>query len=777
MTTIRISVRTIALCVAAGNIVTVQAQQSDATEQAIVEEVVVTALKRAANLQDVPASITALSSDQLASLHLETATDLATQVPNLQATSVMGGSTPIFSLRGVSMNDYSLNQSSPIATYVDEVYKGNVAVFGVQMFDLERVEVLRGPQGTLYGKNTTGGAINFVTKRPDFHNEGFITLGAGDYNRRSAEGAIGGSLVDEQLAGRLAFTYSKADGWFENGYAGGPDLEALDEHAVRVGLRYQPSDNVDVFLRLATSEQKAANYGIYARPGAAGIGGGLYSLFNSFDPTLNPQTDYFRSGLGSYDIESNYTPDRKATAHSAALTIDWRASDHYTVTSITSWDEGSLFVPEDTDGSPLQTLEIAYDNDARQIGEDLRLTSTLPGRFNFIAGAYVGKDTVEGSTEMRFFNDLDLNFDGSRDALDCIASLDTLATPDPSDDLFPVGCRAGNTFEQERKNWALYTDVTYDLTDSTRLGAGVRYTRDQGTLEPFTAQIRGSDGLVLANTIPGDPANVDAGTRREFDDDEVTGRIGLEHTTDSGALLFVNFSRGYRSSAFNSQAFFDPSELTVVEPESIDSVEVGAKTEWFAKSLTLNVSAFHYGYENQQLLDVDPATALQFLRNIDKSSIDGAEVELISRPAASLTLHAGLSWLDAKIDKATLRGIDIAGNTLPLAPDFSANAAADWDVALGSALTLGLHVDANYSDGQFFEPFNTERLKQGSYYLANARIALRASDDRWEIAAWGKNLTDEFYVTSAIDLIDSFGYDYFHVGAPRTFGLDATVRF
>ena len=298
--TIRASVSTIALCVgAAGTFATVRAEEADAPGQASIEEVVVTALKRAANLQDVAASITALSADQLTTLGFGSPTDLASQVPNLQATSVMGGSTPIFSLRGVSMNDYSMNQSSPIASYVDEVYKGNVALFGVQMFDLERVEVLRGPQGTLYGKNTTGGAINFVTKKADFRNEGFLTLGAGNYDRVTAEGAIGGALVDDRLAGRLAFTYSSADGWFENGYAGGPDLEAVDEYAVRLSLRYQPSDTLDVYLRLATSEQNSANFGIYARPGAAGVGGGLYALFNSVDPTLNPQTDYFRTGLGS----------------------------------------------------------------------------------------------------------------------------------------------------------------------------------------------------------------------------------------------------------------------------------------------------------------------------------------------------------------------------------------------------------------------------------------------------------------------------------------------
>lgn len=182
----------------------------------VIPEIVVTAEKRSETLQSVPVSVTALTGAQLGQLKLDTPSDLVTQVPNLQVNGIVGEGSPLFSLRGVSMFDYSLNQSSPVASYIDEVYKGNFTLFGVELYDLERVEVLRGPQGTLYGKNTTGGAINFITHKPGFDTEGDIKVGLGDYNRREVEGAFQTAVVPERIAARFAFTYTKVDGFIQN---------------------------------------------------------------------------------------------------------------------------------------------------------------------------------------------------------------------------------------------------------------------------------------------------------------------------------------------------------------------------------------------------------------------------------------------------------------------------------------------------------------------------------------------------------------------------------
>src|SRR6266850_8560629 len=217
----------------------VHAETPAQTDGGALEEVVVTAQKRAETLESVPVSVTVLTGAQLGELKFDTPSDLVTQIPNLQVDGIIGEGSPIFSLRGVSMFDYSLSQSGPVASYIDEVYKGSVVLFGVEMYDLERIEVLRGPQGTLYGKNTTGGAINFITHKPGFDPQGYIKIGAGNYDRKEAEGAFQAGLIPDRLAVRVAFSYTKANGFLQNVLPGYPDLEGIDQYGVRLSMLFK----------------------------------------------------------------------------------------------------------------------------------------------------------------------------------------------------------------------------------------------------------------------------------------------------------------------------------------------------------------------------------------------------------------------------------------------------------------------------------------------------------------------------------------------------------
>jgi iron complex outermembrane recepter protein len=345
------------------------AMAQDAAPQTAVEEtasddIVVTAQKRSERLQDVPISISAIGGDALQRQRVTSADDLVTKIPNLQLTSTVGDNTPIFALRGVSMSDYSLNQASPVATYYDEVYKGNFALLGVAMYDLERVEVLRGPQGTLYGKNTTGGAVNLISRTPQLgETEGYVNLGYGNYNRIDANGAVSVPL-GETLAARVAFTFARADGWFKNQLPGKPDLASVREYGIRGSLLFEPTDGVRFILRGSTSYQNPRNYGIYAQPEA-----------------IN------RFGLKRREIEANVTDRRRARTYSVSLTGNIDVSDSLAITSVTSWDKGSLNFYEDTDGTASQLLEIPYGDRAKQFAQDLRLTSDFSGPFNFILGA------------------------------------------------------------------------------------------------------------------------------------------------------------------------------------------------------------------------------------------------------------------------------------------------------------------------------------------------------------------------------------------------------
>ena len=357
-----ISVSSLALV--AGWATTVSAQEAGAAgEQA--GEIIVTANKRSENLQDVPISLSAVAGDALEKGRTTQIDELVTKVPNLQLTSTVGENTPIFALRGVSLNDFSLNQSGPVATYYDEVYKGNFALLGIALFDQERVEVLRGPQGTLYGKNTTGGAVNLISRAPKLgQTEGYFNLGYGNFDRIDVNGAIN-TPIGENAALRVAGTFARADGWFENVLPGQPDLASVREYGVRAALYFEPSDTVDITLRASTSYQNPRNYGIFAQPEAVN-----------------------RPGLERREIAANETSRRRARTYSLALTANIDLSDTLSLTSITSWDKGSLNFVEDTDGQGIALLEIPYSARANQIAQDLRLSSDFDGPFNFILGAY-----------------------------------------------------------------------------------------------------------------------------------------------------------------------------------------------------------------------------------------------------------------------------------------------------------------------------------------------------------------------------------------------------
>ena len=697
------------------------------------EEIVVTATKRAEKLQDIPISIAAIGGDTLAQSRVTQADELVTKIPNLQLTSTVGDNTPIFALRGVSMSDYSLNQASPVATYYDEVYKGNFALLGVAMYDLERVEVLRGPQGTLYGKNTTGGAVNLISRSAKLGaSDGYVNVGYGNYNRFDASGAKN-FAINDTLAARIAFTYSKADGWFENVVPGKKDLAGVDEWGVRASVLWEPNDSMKWVLRASTSLQTPTNYGIYAEPAAS-----------------------VRAGLSTRQIAANIDKTRYARTQSVALTGTIDVGSNLTLTSITSYDKGILDFYEDTDGQSNELLEVPYYDNASQVAQDLRLTSDFSGPFNFILGAYFNRESVFNRSAFEIGKDIDSDgLPGVTDA-DCAIGL-------------PLGCIFQNEFSQKKKSFALYTDASYELSDALTLRGGLRFTDDKGEQTGFRSDALGPNRVLVATLIPP--------TSLSYKKTNVSGKIGLDYKLADDRLLYANFSRGYRANSFNAQAFFDPSEVSVAKPETVDAFEVGIKSQWADRRVTLNAAAFSYKYTNQQFLNIDPNTAAQTLLNLPESRITGAELELTARASDAITLRAGLGLLDAKVKKGIVSGVDVKDNSLSNAPKMTFNGGIDADVWQDNEGSLSAHVDVAYSASQYFEVINVPRLQQGSYTLLNAHLDWESADGKWTAAVWGKNLADKFYHTSRVDLLAGFGFDYNHIGAPRTFGISAGMKF
>jgi iron complex outermembrane receptor protein len=767
-----------------------QAPVADApADSGTLQEIVVTAEKRSESLQSVPVSVTVLTSSQLGELKLDSPSAIATQIPNLQVGGVNGEGSPIFSLRGVSMFDYSLNQSSPVASYVDEVYKGNVVLFGVELYDLERIEVLRGPQGTLYGKNSTGGAINFITKKPGFDTEGDIQVGTGNYGREEAQGAFQTGLVPDKLAVRVAFTYTKVNGFMQNVLPGYPDMEGVRQFGVRLSLLYNISDDLTATLRMSKSKQDPVDYAIIAgnigAKGVPGVGGlGYYRTLSGAQngvPLTNQQ------------VAQDYTPDREQFNEATALTLDWKIDPSLALTSITSWDEGSLFNPDNTDGAPINVFKIPYYGETRQLTQDLRLTSTSDAPFQFIAGAYYQHEMIYNSTENQIYNLT------SADYTTCQSSSFGAGQGYYAGSLLNVGCDYYNSFIQVRNSWATYTDDSYAINSLIKLRAGLRYTHENAIQKNALDQLRGSDQTPIANlgffseqpgpngpyygptlALPGS-ANytsiIDRTRSQTLHNTAVTGHAGVDITPTKDSLIYASYSRGFRAGAFNAQFLFSPQDFTTVKPETVDSYEIGFKTAWFDNRLEVNGAAFHYQYKNQQIIDVRP-DGEQPLINLPKSKIDGGELEVVTRPVRSLTLRGGLGFLDAVIQDGTIAGgtISVDGHQLPEAPHVSATLSTDWDAFNLGANHVVLHLDGNYASKQYFELVNENRIAQVPYGLLNARITLFGPGDKWHLAFWDNNLTDHFYLTNAYDL-QSLGFDYLHRGLPREFGVDAGYHF
>ena len=740
---------------------TALAQQAEPTapereNSPVIEEIVVTAQRRTEDVQNVPIAMSVLTGEQLGAQGIRRAEDLGIGVPNLQISQPLGQGLPVFSLRGVSMSDYSLSQNGPIAVYYDEVYKGNWAIMGVGFFDLERVEVLKGPQGTLYGKNTTGGAINLIARRPQFETGGSLSAGYGNYDHYSAEGALEVAL-SETLGARVAFTMDRADGTVENAYPGAPDASSTRQHGIRASLRFNPSENLDLTLRASTSLQNPWNYGIPATPGPDGIGAPVYNLFGI--------PGDFRTGLDRREIETPDIRKQDFRTNAIAANADIRLGETITLTSITSWDEGTMELGEDGEGTPLEMGFNSYYGKTTQVTQDLRLTSDFDGPFNFIVGAFYGDEEISNHTDLRFFMDIDVNDDGGIDAQDCL------------DGGFFIACNYYNRFRQKKTSIAAYSDLRYELTDTVTLRGGLRYTQDKGELRDFLAQLRAPDRTPLFNVIPGSDTDLSATSSMDFDDDNVSGKLGVDYALSDDAMLYASYSRGYRGAAFNAQAFFSPDELSIAEPEEIQAVEAGFKSELFGRRVRFNGSAFWYEYENQQVLDVDPDTLVQSLVNLPKSRIVGVELDLQARVTDALGFSAAVGYTDSEVREGSSQGIDISGNRLISAPSFTVSTAVDWSIPLGQWGAADARVDAAYASKQYYDLLNRASTAQDAYWLMNSRIRLHPEDDRYGVALWVKNLTNTFYRTGRYDAMDGFGYIYNHVNEPRTYGVTVDVRF
>jgi iron complex outermembrane recepter protein len=733
-----------------------------------IEEVVITAQKRSENVQDVPVAISAFTAENMSNMKMETANDIASGVPNLQVSSPYGETQPIFSIRGQSMSDYNTNQSSPVGVYVDEAYIGANFLQGMALFDLERVEVLRGPQGTLYGKNTTGGAINFISRAPGLDGTGGeVTTTFGDYGREHVDAAAETEIIEGRLGVRAAYTYTKTDGHHKNHFPGGDDLSSVDTWAGRITLRYE-GEGMDATFRYTSGDNEGSATAVVSEGRISVPGVGNTDAVGLLVGQLTRQ-----SGWDAWEGSHNKAETYRTEFDTAMLTVNWDIGD-YTLTTVTSYLKGKGLNQADTDGAPWKLLEIDWGTEVKQFSQDLRIASDFDGPFNFIGGIYYAKDTsdVENIFELlHATGDLGVPF----------SPMNNVVT-NPAANAATSGITTIQRYTQERDSIALYLHTTYDITDQWALTAGLRYTKDEGNGNDLHTQLADYDRNPVGDLIM--PGSFDQGAA-EYNDSEFTGKIGLDYQFDEDLMIYTSYSRGYRSSAFNGGAQFAANEVGVAAPEFVDAYEAGFKSQLLEGSIQFNGAVFYYDYTDQQFVNL--IGIQQFLQNGDKSTIKGFELEVISRITEALTVNAGLGYLNTEFKELTLSDtvnggdIELDGNELFNAPELNFNLAVDYVITDNSMGVLSISADTVYTSEQWFSAYNDDlnydEIKADSSWMSNAKLSWDSVDDSISIALWVKNIENNDEPSFAINTQGGFGFDYYTVGLPRRMGVDVTYRF
>lgn len=708
-------------------------------------EIVVTAQRRTQNLQDVPASVAAIGGATLAARNIVTINDLSSAASNLQISNPYGtGSPPAFTIRGISSTDFSANQSRPIAVYIDEGIRQLPSFETVPLFDVDHIEVLRGPQGALYGKNATGGAINIITTRPGFDTSGYFEAGYGNFNRRESAGAFQTAIVPDVLALRLAYTYLKNDGTIQNLYPGAPDVNQTDIFAFRGSLLFLPVHGLEILARFTHSFSGGRNPGIYADNVNYGLAG---------FPELDAIPGSNRQGLGFFQSNQNFIGSRHIRNDGINLQVKVDLPHAFTLASITTYDQGKWLETVDTDGTAVDQERDSDNADReRQFVQEVRLTGKI-GPAQLLFGGFYSHDKVDIHYQYAYFGDPACT----------VSCVDLSGFGDGS-----LGYILSNAFTQRRDSYSAYGRVEYDLTSRLQLAGGLRWSHDRVAVAQYTAYFGDpADPQAFQTIAPTDFA-------KSFSN--VSGEAVLTWKPAADITSYASFKQGYRTGAINGQAYTDVSEITTAAPpETANSWEIGLKTKPVG-GVTLNLAGFYAIYRNQQITSAEDGGGILIypLRSIDRSRIFGAEADLSVRASRDLSLSGSLGYTDAKYTKGVVAGDDVAGNQLTNSARWSGNASVEWTAARIGRATLVLRADATYQSKVYFDVHETPSIVEDGHIVSGASATFEIGD--WSLATWVTNAFNERYFTNGLNT-SSEGFTYKVRGTPREFGARVKVRF
>lgn len=685
-------------------------------------DIVVTAQRRQESLQRVPLSITALGGDALQQRGITNSDQIAHVTPGLTLNS--GGGFPQPFLRGVG-SDRTANSEPSVATYIDGVYVALSAGSAQELYDIDRVEVLRGPQGTLYGRNATGGAINIITKRPSDKFLAQMSGTAGSHDLFSGNAYLSGP-VGSTLAASVAFSSMRRDSFAKNistrQQAGGVDHESA--LAGRAKLLWEPSEGFEAELSIDGTRTDSFDALAYRQLQTNATGFALGGITGSkpFEVAY---------ALPVYNKVRQYGGSLRFLAELGAVNLQ----------SLSGYRNTKQFPPVELSATDaLVTRVFINPSRSEQYSQEVQLLSGSDSSFEWILGGYYFHEKSGNNPYFLTVTNI------LHQALDISSITDS---------------------------YSAFAQVTAPVTDRLSVIGGLRHTWENKEVKDYTVT-----NLLLTPAV----VRTFAGRKATFR--KLTYRAGVNFQANPNTLLFASYSRGFKSGIFNLS---NPADLGPVNPETLDAAEIGVKADLLDNRLRVNISAFHYDFKNLQVQSLAAGTGSVVLRNAASAKMNGGEIEITAAPSPRLQITSGLSFLDAKYEEflgfpafvqrpAPAFGnaavpTDLSGRDLIRAPGFTASIGANYTVPLNKG-ELRLNGFFFHTDGYNFEP--SGRARQSAYQLVNASVTYIPDSRAWELSIWGKNLTDERYFRSR--LLTGLG-DAAIYGDPVTGGATLTLRF
>jgi iron complex outermembrane receptor protein len=711
-------------------------------QSGVLEEVIVTATKRAESLQDVPVTVNAISETTLQEAGVVDLTDIAQLVPTLTVSTNLSPFATGIRIRGIGTSQNSIALEASVAFVVDGVYMGRSGLGMSDLTDIERVEVLQGPQGTLYGKNANAGVISVVTKNPDFEETGgYVQATLGDYGLQQYTGSVTGPINDK-FAYLVAGNWRQQDGWLENGT--GPDQMSEDDWNLRGKLQWLPSDDLSILLtgshvdrddRCCAADAKQTDT-FLALLAASGL------------PV--PKND-------AYDWKNNADQSSEFTMTSdmAILTVDYDL-DQAQLTSLSAWNDYEYKSSVDADRSQFDILYFVDDKyTGNAFSQEFRLTSDLDGPMQYLAGLYYLHEENKRDNPKPFtFLGEDIISVGRVTFGPQIALLAA-----PGDNIAATG-------DYTTDAWAAFGQTTYSFTEEWVLTVGLRYTAEEKSVDGY---VKNYSSAPAAN-IPGIPTFVDlVATPGELDSqlqkDGFTWLASLRYFVNADTMVFASAATGTKSPGFNAPGA--PSGNEEFSEETTNNYELGVKSQLLDDRLKLNATAFYSEFDDLQFLAQLPIGAGTYVSNAAKATTQGVDLGFTFLPLPNLILDGGVQYLDADYSEGELEQFDVV-----FAPDWSGSLAATLVLPIAEGMSY-LRTDYSFMGDHYTNPtYQAPETKQDRE-LVNVRLGWR--NDNWDAAIWVKNVTDESYSTLAGAPFVLTGMTAQWLQPPRTYG--ATVKY